>query len=106
MSPRTIRFGCPRCLPTMCFAMALAWSMSARAADEWMYQRSYFSHAAPDGAPQHPLPDSRSAYRIAYYREFAGGSFRSAYRVNHHVITNGQRADHTVYREGWFEHLP
>ena len=82
----------------------LSFSTSTRAED-WMFRRSYFSHRLPDGAPPgHPIPESRSAYRTAYYRQGFGVS--SAYRVNNYVIQNGNRVDRTYYREGWVEFYP
>ena len=84
-------------------AVILAAGMPAQAED-WMFRRSYFSHMLPpDVAPQYPLPESRSAYRPAYYREALGGSVRSAYRVNNYIIQNGNRMDRTFYREGYIE---
>jgi hypothetical protein len=77
------------------------------AAEDWMYRRSYFSHEPLPGVTvNHPVPDSRSAYREAYYRGSLGFSFRSAYRVNNYVIQNGNRFDRTLYREGYVEFDP
>jgi hypothetical protein len=73
-------------------------------AEDWMFRRSYFSHLPPPGVePLYPLPESRSAYRPAFYREALGGSVRSAYRINNYVIQNGNRFDRTIYREGYIE---
>jgi hypothetical protein len=71
-------------------------------AEDWMFRRSYFSHDLPEGvAANYPVPTSRSAYRIAQYRD--GFGINSAYRVNNYVIVNGDRVDRTYYREGWIE---
>lgn len=79
----------------------------AALADDWMYRRSYFSHWPADGqVPQQPLPESRSAYRPAYYREAYGFSVRSAYRINNFVLQNGPRVDRTIYQEGYIEFQP
>lgn len=87
-------------------AILLTWSQLASAQD-WMYRRSYFSHVPADGGPvSHPLPESRSAYRTAYYREGFGFSVRSAYRINNFVLQSGNRIDRTYYREGYFEFQP
>lgn len=76
-------------------------------AQDWMYRRSYFSHRlADERAPPHPVPESRSAYRTAYYREGFTFEFRSGYRVNNFVLQNGGRVDRTYYREEWFEVRP
>jgi hypothetical protein len=74
-------------------------------ADDWMFRRSYFSHVQPPGAEEDPsLPQSRSAYRTAYYRQAFG--FRSSYRINNNIIRNGARFDWTRQTEGWIEPLP
>ncbi len=71
-------------------------------ADDWMFRRSYFSHQLPEGmTPHYPIPESRSAYRAAYYRQGFGVS--TEYRINHHVIQNGNRLDRTIFQEGWIE---
>ncbi len=76
-------------------------------ADDWMYRRSYFSHWPAQGElPTHPLPESRSAYRPAYYREAHGFSVRSAYRINNFVLQNGPRTDRTIYQESYIEFEP
>ncbi|MBI1346408.1 hypothetical protein GC163_08965 [bacterium] len=76
-------------------------------ADDWMYRRSYYSHTPVAGLPaDYPLPEHRSAYRPAYYREAQGFSVRSAYRINNYVIRNGPRTDRTIYQEGYIEFNP
>lgn len=78
-------------------------------AEDWMYRRSYYSHWPTQEAgavPNYPLPEHRSAYRPAYYREAFGFSARSAYRINNYVIRNGPRTDRTIYQEGYFEFNP
>ncbi|MDX1969105.1 MAG: hypothetical protein SFV23_18155 [Planctomycetaceae bacterium] len=79
----------------------------AAQAEDWVYRRSYYSHWPSDGSPPpHPIPESRSAYRPAYYREAFGLSVRSAYRINNYVIRNGNRTDRTIYQEGYIEFNP
>lgn len=71
-------------------------------AEDWMYRRSYYSHQVADGsAPAYPLPESRSAYRTAYYPN--GFGISTAFRVNNYIIQNGARVDQTYYREGWIQ---
>jgi len=78
---------------------------SASQADDWMFRRSYYSHALPENLPpDYPLPVSRSGYRVAHYREGFGVS--TGYRWNNYVIQNGARVDRTLYLEGWVEMLP
>lgn len=82
---------------------------STARAEDWMYRRSYYSHTlSPEAGavPNHPLPEHRSAYRPAYYREALGFSARSAFRINNYVIRNGPRTDRTIYMEGYFELQP
>lgn len=81
------------------------WGMTSSAsAEDWMFRRSYYSHVLPEGLPpNYPQPVSRSAYRIARYREGFGVS--TGFRVNNYVIQNGNRVDHTFYREGWVEFM-
>ncbi|GIX05343.1 MAG: hypothetical protein KatS3mg114_1212 [Planctomycetaceae bacterium] len=72
-----------------------------------MFRRSYFSHVwTGDAPPPFPQPESRTAYREAYYRQAPGISFRSAWRWNNYVIQNGPRWDRTFYREGYLEFEP
>ena len=88
-------------------ALAAVWltSVSSTFAEDWMFRRSYYSHELPEGEiPPYPLPESRSAYRPAFYQPALG--FRSAYRVNNFTLQSGNRFDRTVYREGWLEPLP
>ena len=89
--------------------VAGSWGMVApvQAADEWMYKRSYFSHRLPEGVQDnHPVPESASAYRVAYYNETGGFAVRSAVRWNNYNLNVGGRSDHTLYREGWVEFRP
>ena len=76
-------------------------------AQDWMFRRSYFSHAAPDGVDvEYPRPRSRSAYR----RPIAGSGFgfaaRGAYRYNRIQIRSGDSIDVTVIRDFRFEMVP
>ena len=77
----------------------------ATQAEDWLFRRSYFSHLPADGQPpNYPIPESRSAYRTAYYR--GGFGVSTGYRLNNYMIQNGPRVDHTFYREGWIEFYP
>lgn len=94
----------------LCLLVVISWGafpIGTAQADDWMYRRSYYSHAPVDGLPaDYPLPEHRSAYRPAYYREAFGFSVRSAYRINNYVIRNGPRTDRTIYQEGYIEFNP
>lgn len=89
-----------------CVALVMLFGLLQPArAEDWMFRRSYFSHHVPDGMiPPYPVPESRSAYRAAYYREGFGVS--TGFRINNYVIQNGARVDRTFYREGWIEFNP
>jgi hypothetical protein len=95
-------------LCALLFAAAIVATAPAPArAEDWMFRRSYYSHTPPPGVePAHPLPESRSAYRTAHYREAFGWSVRSAYRWNNYVLQSGPRTDRTYYREGYVEFDP
>lgn len=89
-----------------CLALVMLVSpLQTARANDWMFRRSYFSHQLPPGvAPNYPIPDSRSAYRTAYYHH--GFGVNSSYRINNYVIQNGSRIDRTIYQEGWLEFTP
>lgn len=87
--------------------LLVGWVPAEVRAVDWAFRRSYFSHVPPQGMePTYPVPESRSAYRPAYYREAFGFSVRSAYRINNFVIQNGNRSDRTFYQEGYVEFEP
>lgn len=104
--PQTVRLKIlvRRLLAAAGFVVLIGFSQPATAED-WMFRRSYYSHQLPDGmVPNYPLPESRSAYRTAYYRYGFGVS--TGYRINNYVIQNGARVDRTIYQEGWVEFNP
>lgn len=91
-----------RVWPLMMLLTGIAGLPSSVFSEDWMFRRSYYSHVLPEPVPPgYPQPVSRSAYRGAYYRD--GFGVRTTYRVNNHVIQNGNRVDWTFYREGWVE---
>ncbi len=86
----------------LAFLLILSGATSIVNADDWMFRPSYYSHPPAYGEmPSYPLPESRSAYRPAYYPE--AFNFRSAYRINNYVLRNGPRTDRTLYQEGYFQ---
>lgn len=75
---------------------------SPATAEDWMYRRSYHSHTLPPGvAPQHPIPESRSAYRPAYYNERPGFAFSSSFRFDTNILRVGPRTNRAYHVEGW-----
>lgn len=88
-------------------AVGLVFVSRADADEQWMYRRSYYSHVVdPNLPPPHPVPESRSAYRTAYYNERHGFGVSTAYRFNNFVIQNGNRTDWTWYRDAWIDFQP
>ena len=79
-------------------AGALAVHDDARASD-WVFQRSYYSHADSPGYTAGIAPHSRSAYRKSYWHSRQYWSIRSTYRYNPVRIFNGQSYDTTIYRQ-------
>lgn len=76
-------------------------------AEDWMYRRSYYSHVPANGmAPQHPLPESRSAYRTAYYLDRPTVAFSSGYRYNTNFLSVGGRTNRSWEVEGWVSYGP
>lgn len=88
----------------------LLFTPCAPAAD-WMFRRSYHSHAVvpvdPCGPAVDPMllsipaPASRSAYRPAFIGTYPGFAIRSGYRVNRITMFSGNSLDQTIIREGW-----
>ena len=80
----------------LALAVFLAWEGTAGASD-WMYRRSYFSHALPPGVePSYPLPVSESAYRPAVVSPYPGFGIQEMRRFNHVVIPSGASVDVTL----------
>lgn len=72
-------------------------------ASDWMFRRSWFSHAPEPGQP---VPQSRSAIRRAVPQIGPGFAVRSTYRFNVYRIRNGQSYDTTVFRQFSFQGSP
>lgn len=88
-------------------AAAGACSPSPASAEDWMFARSYFSHALPEGVVDDlPVPQSRSAYRRPYVGNRPGFSIRGGYRFNRVQLRSGNSFDTTVLRSDWFEVYP
>jgi hypothetical protein len=76
-------------------------------AEEWMFRRSYYSHARPpEHIAQFPPPERRTAYRPAIAGITPGFAIRGAYRYNRIQLGQGRNADVTIYRQDWFELEP
>jgi hypothetical protein len=76
-------------------------------AEDWMFRRSYYSHARPpEHIAQFPPPERRTAYRPAIAGVTPGFAIRGAYRYNRIQLGQGRNADVTIYRQDWFELEP
>ena len=70
-------------------------------ADDWMFRRSYYSHAAtPTDAGS---PRSRSAYREPFAGNHPRFAIRGGWRMNNIILNNGSSSDRTFIRENWFD---
>jgi hypothetical protein len=79
----------------------------AASAEDWMFRRSYFSHALPpEVAAQYPRPESRSAYRPAVVSYGPGFAIRGGTRINRIFMRSGQSTDLTIIRQDWFDVRP
>lgn len=85
------------------------WTQSA-SAEDWMFRRSYYSHATAtydeSGVPLGPPIPSRWAYRKPYAGNGPGFAARGGYRYNIQNMRSGNNVDVTVLRENWFEFAP
>ena len=80
----------------LALAALLAWEGTAGASD-WMYRRSYFSHALPPGVePGYPLPVSESAHRPAIVSPYPGFGIQETRRFNTVAIPSGASLDVTI----------
>ncbi|MBW3542130.1 MAG: hypothetical protein KY476_17810 [Planctomycetes bacterium] len=91
-------------LAAACGGLLLAAPQPAAAA-EWVFYRSYFTHAVPpEIEPYFPRPRSRSAYRPAIAGGTPGLSIRGGYRYNRIFLgAGGSSPDLTILRENWYE---
>lgn len=76
-------------------------------ASDWMFQRSYFSHAIPpELADRYPVPVSYSAYRPAVVSPYPGFAINGVRRFNRVLIQNGNSLDYTILRSDQFRLQP
>jgi hypothetical protein len=98
-----------RAKPILKIAVAACWLAAAvppSPAEDWMFRRSYYTHA-PLPAYDWPSPElSRSAYRRAYIGAGPGFAIRGGWRYNTIVLQSGNSTDVTIQRENWFEATP
>jgi hypothetical protein len=93
-----------RWLGSGCLALALlAGTGSALKAEDWMFARSYFSHADSPGYRYGIAPQAESAYRRPYRAPGPRGHIRGGFRINNIRIWNGSNNDIQYDREAWFD---
>ncbi len=84
----------------------LAWITAASAtaqASDWMFRRSYYSHAAGPGLADDANP-SRSAAREPWVGAHPRFAIRGGWRFNSFVLQNGTNStDRTFFRENWYD---
>lgn len=83
--------------------MLLVCAASPAEADDWIFRRSYYSHADSPGYRLGVAPQPRSAYRRPYWPTRPHGFVRSGYRINNVRIYNGSNYDTEYRREYWYD---
>lgn len=84
-------------------AIAVLSKVESANAGDWIFRRSYYSHAVPPHLrARYPLPHSRSGYRRALIGTLPGFSVQGGYRINRIFLQSGNSSDLTIIREGWF----
>lgn len=76
-------------------------SNTANAAD-WMFRRSYYSHAGGPGLLD-DAPPSRSNYTEPWVGAHPRFAIRGGWRFNSFTLQNGTGTDRTFYRENWYD---
>ena len=96
-----------RIILTMLFCIGMSLSTNSAVAAEWMFERSYFSHAIPtEMQAQYPQPVSRSAYRQAARGTTPGFATRGVQRWKWTTMRSGRSFDTTLYRSTFVEGSP
>jgi hypothetical protein len=74
----------------------------ARAGD-WMFRRSYYSHAPAPGTVEEPI-STRSAYREPWVGAHPRFAIRGGWRFNTFTLQNGfGSTDRTFFRENYYD---
>ena len=85
-----------------CLAWVAAASSSVEAG-EWMFRRSYYSHAGAPGLLDESSP-SRAAAREPWVGAHPRFAIRGGWRFNSYVLQNGPNSvDRTFFRENWYD---
>lgn len=90
-----------------CGAAGFSLSSQQVQAENWMYNRSYYSHQLPpEVAARYPRPQSRSAYRVPELATTPGFAIRGARRWNYVRLYAGNSYDTTILRSDTFNVVP
>src|SRR5579872_2991370 len=82
---------------SLCLSVIVTAAASASAGD-WVFRRSYYSHAAGPGVLD-DSPPSRSSYTGPWVGAHSRFASRGGWRFNSFTLQNGQSTDRTFYRE-------
>ena len=97
---------CSRAIVIAAVLLLLSQPGSVRASD-WMFRRSYFTHAVPEDHPAAmPPPPIRYAHRPALISGRPGYHIRGGHRYNRVQINAGDGVDVTVFYDEWFRTGP
>ena len=94
-----------RIIAGLVFSLGLSCVIAASSpahAGDWMFRRSYYSHAPIPGLLD-DSPPSRSAYSEPWVGAHPRFAIRGGWRFNNYILQNGQGTDRTFYRENWFD---
>ncbi|QDV52522.1 hypothetical protein [Gimesia fumaroli] len=84
--------------------IGLGFGSSRAEAENWMFNRSYYSHQLPpEVAARYPRPESRSAYRLPQLATTPGFALKGARRWNYVRLYNGSSYDTTILRSDTFD---
>lgn len=89
--------------PLFCVVAAgLAGSATRVEAGDWMFRRSYYSHAAGPTVLD-DSPPSRSSYNEPWVGAHPRFAIRGGWRFNSFTLQNGSSTDRTFFRENWYD---
>jgi hypothetical protein len=88
-------------LCSVCLSWVALTAAPAEAGD-WMFRRSYYSHAPIPGLLDES-PPSRSNYAEPWTGAHPRLAIRGGWRFNNFTINNGTSTDRTYFRESWYD---